>query len=86
MKKLVLVLGLVMGSMLASDAIAAVSYDGVAIEHNDSDKKKCKKKCKKECCKKTEAASKPKGCSKEGASCCKKKTTETTPTETTPSK
>jgi hypothetical protein len=85
MKKLVLVLGLVMGSMLASDAIAAVSYDGVAIEHNDSDKKKCKKKCKKECCKKTEAASKPKSCSKEGASCCKKKATPT-PTETTPSK
>ncbi len=80
MKKLVLVLGLVMGSMLASDAIAAVNFKGNSIEHNDGAKKDRKKKnCKKACCKSDATATPKKSCSKEGVSCCKKKTTTEAP-------
>ncbi len=78
MKKLVLVLGLVIGSMVASDAIAAVYSNATAIENNDISKNDRKKKKKKHC--KSDASStKTKGCSKEGASCCKKKTTTDAP-------
>ncbi len=79
MKKLVLVLGLVMGSMLASDAIAAVSINGNTVEHNDGAKHRKKKNCKKACCNSDAAATPKKGCSKEGSSCCKKKTTTEAP-------
>lgn len=79
MKKLVLVLGLVMGSMLASDAIAAISYNGTGVENCDEPKKVCKKKRHRKCCKSETAATKTKSCSKEGASCCKKKTATEAP-------
>lgn len=79
MKKLVLVLGLVMGSMLASDAIAAISYNGTVVENCDGPKKECKKKKHRRCCKSEATATPKKSCSKEGASCCKKKTTTEAP-------
>lgn len=47
MKKLVLVFGLVMGSMLASDAIAAVNINGNTVEHNDGAKHRKRKTVKK---------------------------------------
>ena len=79
MKKIVFVLGLFMGSMLASDALAAVSFNtGKSTEISNDKPKKEKKRKHKKCCKKKDAtASKSKGCSKEGASCCKKKAAET---------
>lgn len=91
MKKIVLVLGLVMGSMLASDAFASnISVSGTSIVKHEEPKKETKKKrkSKKSCCSsKSEAASASKGhCSKGKSSCCSKKTTETAPNETTPGK
>jgi hypothetical protein len=83
MKKIVLVLGLVMGSMLVSDVCASINKNGAAVEsnidHNKDGKKK--KKCKKACCKHDATATETsKGCSKEGTSCCKKKKTSDAPT------
>ena len=70
MKKILLVLGLVMGSMLVSDAYAAVSVknNGNTIENHDKEKKekKKKKKAKKACCSSTSSTSTT-------PSCCKKK-------------
>ena len=81
MKKIVLVLGLVMGSFVFSDAIAAVSTkSNVAIENHDTPLKK-KKKAKKSCCASKSEASATKSCSKEKSSCCSKKKTETTPSK-----
>jgi len=81
MKKLVLVLGLVMGSLVFSDAIAAVSTkSNIAIEKNDTPVKK-KKKAKKSCCTSKSEASATKSCSKEKSSCCSKKKTETAPSK-----
>lgn len=77
MKKLVLVLGLVMGSMLASDAFAAVSFSTVVKKEISKDKPKKEKKRKhKKCCSKTETTE-AKGCAKKEAGCCKKKAAET---------
>ena len=84
MKKLVLVLGLIIGSFLAPDALAAVSFNTseTSIVKDDKPRKDKKKKSKKHC--KTEATdvSKSKGCSKEASSCCSKKKTTETPKET----
>jgi hypothetical protein len=71
MKKLVLVLGLVMGSMIASDAFA---YGTVGNETSYTKTEKPKKDAKKK-------KSKGSCCTKDHSSCCKKKTTETTPSK-----
>lgn len=88
MKKIVLVLGLVMGSMIASDAFAYNSYSsaGSSVSFNEPSKEvKKKKKSKKGCCKPgSEAASATKGhCSSAKSSCCsKKKASDGTGSET----
>jgi len=69
MKKIVLVVGLIMGSMLVSDAYASISVNPTETTVVSKDKIKKKKKAKKAC----STAEASKGCSGTTSSCCKKK-------------
>ncbi len=76
MKKIIVVLVLIIGSWVASDAIAAINFSATNIENCGHPKKECKRKKKKGCCKSEAAAATTKSCNKETKACCKKKTTD----------